>query len=448
MSKYNVREIALDILLSIEKNQAFSNLLLNKNIQKYKLAGKDAGLLTEIVYGTIQRKITLDYYLQPFLKNPRKMQAWVKVLLRLSLYQMVYLDRIPEHAVIYEAVEIAKKRGHKGISSMVNGVLRNVQRQGVPSLDAIKDPIEKLAVETSHPLWLVQRWTAQYGIDKTRQICEASLLPPKQTIRVNTSRFTLEEVIEKLAEEGIEVQRGILAPEALEVQKGNAAHTEAFRHGMFTVQDESSMLVAHAVGATDGDKVLDSCAAPGGKTTHIAEKLYHTGSVVSLDIHDHKVKLITEQVERLQLPNVTAIVMDSRQVNEHFEKESFDKILVDAPCSGFGVMRRKPDLKYTKTEQDILQLARIQLQILEAVEPLLKKGGTLIYSTCTIDQEENKEVVEAFLENHPDFVPDDTLIRRLPQLVSEKVKDGQIQLFPDDFQTDGFYIACLRKKVQ
>ncbi|MFC3882625.1 16S rRNA (cytosine(967)-C(5))-methyltransferase RsmB [Bacillus songklensis] len=448
MSKYNVREIALDILLSIEKNQAFSNLLLNKNIQKHKLAGKDAGLLTEIVYGTIQRKITLDYYLQPFLKNPVKMQAWVKVLLRLSLYQIVYLDRVPEHAVIYEAVEIAKKRGHRGISSMVNGVLRNVQRQGIPSLGSIKDPVEKLAVETSHPLWLVQRWADQYGLDKTRQICEASLLPPKQTIRVNTSRFTLEEVIEKLAEEGIEVKRGVLAPEALEVQKGNAAHTEAFRRGMFTVQDESSMLVAHAVGAAEGDKVLDSCAAPGGKTTHIAEKLYHTGAVVSLDIHDHKVKLINEQVERLQLPNVTAIAMDSRQVNGHFGKESFDKILVDAPCSGFGVMRRKPDLKYTKTEQDILQLARIQLQILEAVEPLLKKGGTLIYSTCTIDQEENKEVVEAFLKHHPDFGPDDTLTNRLPQAVSEKVKDGQIQLFPDDFQTDGFYIACLRKKVQ
>ncbi|WP_078413379.1 16S rRNA (cytosine(967)-C(5))-methyltransferase RsmB [Priestia abyssalis] len=448
MSKYNVRDIALDILLSIEKNQAFSNLLLNKNIEKYKLTGKDAGLLTEIVYGTIQRKMTLDYYLQPFLKNPKKMQEWVRVLLRLSVYQMVYLDRVPEHAVIYEAVEIAKKRGHKGIVSMVNGVLRNLQREGLASFDSITDPVEKLAIEASHPLWLVKRWTAQYGIEKARHICETNLMPPKQTLRVNTSRFTIDEAIARLAEEGIEVKKGSVAPEALEVQKGNAAHTKAFKEGMFTVQDESSMLVAYAVGATEGDRVLDSCAAPGGKTTHIAEKLYHTGSVVSLDIHDHKVKLITEQVERLQLSNVTAVAMDSRKVSERFEKESFDRILVDAPCSGFGVMRRKPDLKYTKTEQDIMQLARIQLQILQAVEPLLKQGGTLVYSTCTIDQEENKDVVDEFLKQHPDFEWDDTLVKRLPKSVSTKVENGQLQLFPDDFQTDGFYIACLRKKVQ
>ncbi len=448
MSKYNVRDIALDILLSIEKNQAFSNLLLNKNIEKYKLTGKDAGLLTEIVYGTIQRKMTLDYYLQPFLKNPKKMQEWVRVLLRLSVYQMVYLDRVPEHAVIYEAVEIAKKRGHKGIVSMVNGVLRNLQREELSSLDSITNPVEKLAIETSHPLWLVKRWAAQYGIEKARYICETNLMPPKQTLRVNTSRFTIDEAIKRLAEEGIEVKKGSVAPEALEVQKGNAAHTEAFKEGMFTVQDESSMLVAHAVGAAEGDRILDSCAAPGGKTTHIAEKLYHTGSVVSLDIHDHKVKLITEQVERLQLSNVTAVAMDSRKVSERFEKESFDRILVDAPCSGFGVMRRKPDLKYTKTEQDIMQLARIQLQILQAVEPLLKQGGTLVYSTCTIDQEENKDVVNEFLKQHPDFEWDDTLVKRLPESVSTKVENGQLQLFPDDFQTDGFYIACLRKKVQ
>jgi 16S rRNA (cytosine967-C5)-methyltransferase len=448
MSKYNVREIALDILLSIEKNQAFSNLLLNKNIEKYKLSGKDAGLLTEIVYGTIQRKMTLDYYLQPFVKNAKKMQEWVRVLLRLSAYQFIYLDRVPEHAVIYEAVEIAKKRGHKGIVSMVNGVLRNVQRQGVPALDAITDPAERLSIETSHPLWLVQRWISQYGMDKARSICETTLQPPKQTLRVNTARFTIEEAVARLAEEGIEVQKGMVAPEALEVQRGNAAHTQAFKDGYFTVQDESSMLVAHALGANEGDHVLDSCAAPGGKTTHIAEKLYHTGQVTSLDIHDHKVKLISEQVERLQLPNVTAAAMDSRKVQEHFEQESFDKILVDAPCSGFGVMRRKPDLKYTKSAQDIVQLSRVQLQILEAVEPLLKQGGTLVYSTCTMDREENKDVVEQFLQQHPHFEWDDTLTDRLPQSVIGKVQNGQLQLFPDDFQTDGFYIACLRKKVQ
>ncbi|MFS3928975.1 MULTISPECIES: 16S rRNA (cytosine(967)-C(5))-methyltransferase RsmB [Bacillaceae] len=446
MSKYNVRDIALDILLSIEKNQAFSNLLLNKSIQKYGIQGKDAGLLTEIVYGTIQRRDTLDYGLAPFLAKAKKLQPWVRVLLRLSLYQMLYLDRVPDRAVIHEAVEIAKQRGHKGIASMVNGVLRNVQRNGVPSVEEIKDPIERLAIETSHPLWLVKRWVEQYGLDKTREICLANLMSPKQTLRVNTARFTISEVIAQLEQEGISVESGGLVKEALEVQRGNAAYTDAFRNGMFTVQDESSMLVAHALGAEQGETILDSCAAPGGKSTHIGEKLNNTGQVISLDIHDHKVKLISEQAERLQLTNISPTVQDSRKVAERFEEETFDRILVDAPCSGFGVMRRKPDLKYVKTERDVQQLSKIQLDILSAVAPLLKKGGTLVYSTCTIDRDENGDVVDAFLDNHPEFMVDSTLAERMPEKIKQNVKHGQIQLLPSE-ESDGFYIACLQKKV-
>ncbi|MBE2975113.1 16S rRNA (cytosine(967)-C(5))-methyltransferase RsmB [Priestia megaterium] len=446
MSKYNVRDIALDILLAIEKNQAFSNLLLNNSIQKRGIQGKDAGLLTEIVYGTIQRRDTLDYGLAPFLKNPKKLQPWVRVLLRLSLYQMVYLDRVPDRAILHEAVEIAKKRGHKGIASMVNGVLRNIQRSGTPSLEEIQNPVERLAIETSHPLWLVKRWVEQYGLDKTRGICLANLMAPKQTIRVNSARFTQNEVKEALEKEGIVVEPGHFVEEALEVQKGNAAHTQAFREGMFTVQDESSMLVAHALGAEAEELILDSCAAPGGKSTHIAEQLKNSGKVISLDIHDHKVKLIAQQAERLHLTNIEPTVQDSRKAGEQFDKEMFDRILVDAPCSGFGVMRRKPDLKYTKTEQDVKQLARIQQDILNAVAPLLKKGGTLVYSTCTIDRDENGDVVTAFLAEHADFQKDETLAARMPQKLKQNVKHGEIQLLPDA-QSDGFYIACLQKKV-
>ncbi|MCM3003824.1 16S rRNA (cytosine(967)-C(5))-methyltransferase RsmB [Priestia koreensis] len=447
MSKYNVREVALDILLSIEKNQAFSNLLLNKSIEKHGIKGKDTGLLTEMVYGTIQRKLTLDYYLEPFIKNPKKLQDWVRVLLRLSLYQMVYLDRIPERAVFYEAVEIAKKRGHKGISSMVNGVLRTIQRNGLKSLDEIKKPLERISIETSHPLWLVERWAAQYGVEKTKGICEANLRAPKQSLRVNTSKFTKEEVKAQLAEEGIQVKDGLFLEEALETQKGNAVYTEAFKQGMFTVQDESSMLVAHALNVEPNETILDSCAAPGGKSTHIAERLQQTGQVVSLDIHAHKVKLIEDQAKRLGLDNIDTKVSDSRKVQELFKDETFDRILVDAPCTGFGVMKRKPDVKYTKTEQDVKQLARIQADILRAVAPLLKKGGTLVYSTCTIDQDENQEVVYQFLQEHEDFQFDTTFKERMPSVLHPHVTESQIQLLPDDFQSDGFYIASLRKKV-
>jgi 16S rRNA (cytosine967-C5)-methyltransferase len=447
MSKKNVREAALEILISIEKNQAYSNLLLNKVIEKYSFSSKDAGLLTEIVYGTIQRRDTLDYYLKPFIKNKNKLQLWVLILLRLSLYQMIYLDRVPAHAVIYEAVEIGKKRGHKGIASMVNGVLRTIQREGVPRLEDIEDPLERLALETSHPLWLVKRWVNQFGYEVTKKMCETNLKPPEQTARTNTNRLTRDTLMERLKSEGFQVEKGTVSPYAVKSLKGNLAHSQAFAEGLLTIQDESSMLVADALGVEEGDKVLDCCAAPGGKTTHIAELLHNTGKVVSLDLHEHKVQLIQEQVERLNLSNVTTKVMDSRKVHLEFPEESFDKILVDAPCSGFGVIRRKPDIKYVKNENDISNLANIQLSILNAVAPLLKKGGTLVYSTCTIDKEENEDVIHTFLESHPDFKRDFTLMERMPEPVKPYVQNGQVQILPHYFGSDGFYIASLRKQV-
>jgi 16S rRNA (cytosine967-C5)-methyltransferase len=447
MSKKNVREAALEILISIEKNQAYSNLLLNKVIEKHSFSRKDAGLLTEIVYGTIQRRDTLDFYLKPFIKKQNKLQQWVSILLRLSVYQMIYLDRVPVHAVIYEAVEIGKKRGHKGIASMVNGVLRTIQREGVPKLEDIKDPIERLALETSHPLWLVKRWVSQYGYEETKKMCKINLQPPEQTARTNSNRLSRDTLMERLKSEGFQVEKGTVSPYAVKSLKGNLAHSQAFAEGLLTIQDESSMLVADALGVEEGNQVLDCCAAPGGKTTHIAELLHNTGMVVSLDLHEHKVRLIQEQVERLSLSNVTTKVMDSRNVHLHFQEESFEKILVDAPCSGFGVIRRKPDIKYAKNEDDITNLANIQLSILNAAAPLLKKGGTLVYSTCTIDKEENEDVVNAFLQSHPDFTRDITLIERMPEPVKPFVQNGQVQILPHYFGSDGFYIASLRKQV-
>lgn len=447
MRTKNVREVALETLLAIEEKEAYSNLLLNQMIRTHCLSEKDTGLLTEIVYGTLQRRDTLDYYLRPFVKKAHKLQTWVKILLRLSLYQMLYLDRIPDRAVIFEAVEMAKKRGHRGIASMVNGVLRAIQREGVPSLDAISDEIERLSVQTSHPYWLVKRWVAQYGIEETEKMCSVNLIAPKQTARVNTVRTTVDEVIEKLSEEGVEVMRGDIADEAIKAKKGNLAHTKTFQDGYITIQDESSMLVARALQPCEHERVLDSCAAPGGKSTHIAELMNRTGQVVSLDIHEHKVKLIEEQAKRLQLPNIVTHVLDSRQASTYFADESFDKILVDAPCSGFGVIRRKPDIKYTKTEADLPALAALQLDILMEVAPLLKKGGTLVYSTCTINRDENEAVVAEFLHKHPEFVLDDTLKERMPEKVRPYVTNGQLRLLPHYFDSDGFFIASLRKKV-
>lgn len=443
--KKNVRELALEGLLQVEKSGAYSNLLLNSLIEKNKVEGKDTGLLTEIVYGTIQRREALDFYLQPFLK--KKPEQWVKILLRLSLYQMLFLDRVPAHAVIHEAVEIAKKRGHQGIASLVNGVLRSVQRQGVPSLETISDPAERLAVETSHPKWLVQEWIEAYGIDAARKMCEVNMLPPVPTARVNVSKTTVEEALVMLKEEGIEARRGDLAEDAILIEKGNIAHTRAFQDGFLSIQDESSMLVARALGPEQGDNVLDSCAAPGGKTTHIAERLQGTGRVLSLDLHPHKVKLIRQQVNRLHLSNVDTKAMDARTAGEAFHPESFDKILVDAPCSGFGVIRRKPDIKLGKQPEDSERLSHIQLAILREVAPLLKRGGRLVYSTCTIEKTENENVVQQFLQSHPEFEWDTSMKERLPKALEPYTHDGQVQILPHYFATDGFYIACLRKKV-
>lgn len=443
--KKNVRESAVELLETIEKNQSYSNLLLNTTIKKNNIDPKDIGLLTELTYGTLQRKMTLDFYLQPFLKNPRKLETWVRQLLRVTLYQMIFLDKIPDRAAIFEAVEIAKRRGHKGISSMVNGVLRSIQREGLPSLEEIKDPVERLSVETSHPLWLVRRWVDQLGFSRAKEMCEINLTAPLQTARVNTTKINRDSCIEMLKDEGFQVEASPVIPEAIKCLKGNLANSNAFKEGFITIQDESSMVAAHALGIKEEEVVLDACAAPGGKSTHIAEKLNRSGKVISLDLHEHKVKLISSNANRLGLSNIETRQLDSRKVQEHFGKESFDRILLDAPCSGLGVMRRKPDMKYTKKEEDVHHLHKIQLELLKSVTPLLKKGGILVYSTCTVDEEENDHVIRLFLEGNKEFEGDESLKERLPEAVQTLCDGFTLQILPQDFGSDGFYIAALKK---
>ncbi|WP_082676527.1 16S rRNA (cytosine(967)-C(5))-methyltransferase RsmB [Shouchella shacheensis] len=446
MSKPTVREVALDALLKVEKNQAYSHLLLNDTLKKSGLDRRDAGLLTELVYGTIARRLTLDFYLQPFLKKPRKLDAWVRVLLHLSVYQMVYLDRVPDRAVVHEAVTIAKKRGHQGISGFVNGVLRQVQRKGLPNIEEIADPLEAASIQTSHPRWLLASWKEQYGLETAIAMASANNVPPDVTLRVNTSKADVREVIEGLGNEGIEVRRGSVAKEALVVEKGNVFKTNAFAEGLFTAQDESSMLVAGVLAPQPGMRVLDACAAPGGKTTHLAELMNGEGNVQAYDLHKHKVKLINEQVERLGLANVTAQALDARKLSEE-EISPADRVLVDAPCSGFGVIRRKPDMKWTKSEADVRAIASIQLEILKSASTTVKSGGLLVYSTCTVDKTENEQIVRTFLGNHPEFQVDPTMKQRLPETVQEKGRfnDYGLTILPHDFATDGFFITCMRK---
>ncbi|SDY74302.1 16S rRNA (cytosine967-C5)-methyltransferase [Evansella caseinilytica] len=446
MAGSNVREATLDILLKIEQRQAYSNLLVNETIKKAGLPQKDVPLLTELVYGTLQRQLTLDFYLTPFSKRPlERLEKWVHLLLRLTLYQMIYLDRVPDRAAIHEAVEIAKKRGHKGIAGTVNGILRTIQRSDLPDIDALETEVDRLAVKTSHPQWLISRWVSQYGIRRTEQMAAANLQPPVLTARINTSKAAIDEVLASLQSAGVAATQSETIPECIEISKGSVIHTSAFKAGLLTIQDAGSMLVAYALAPEKQEVILDACAAPGGKSTHIAEKIADSGKIISLDIHPHKVHLIKQSAERLQLNSIETQVLDAREAGGHLERESFDRILVDAPCSGLGVIQRKPDIKWTKTAEDVRRLSKIQRSILDSVWPLLKKGGRLVYSTCTVDKEENQQVVEAFVSAKEDAVFDDRLAECLPAYYRDDCRSGMLQLFPGDKKTDGFFIATVLK---
>lgn len=438
----NVRDAALSILLAVDKNQAYSNLLLHQTIERHKIEAKDRGLLTEITYGTLQHKMTLDFYLEPFIRG--KVDHWVRWLLRLSLYQMHYLTRIPAHAAVNEAVEIAKRRGHQGIASTVNGILRSILREGVRSVDEIKNQVERLSIGTSHPQWLVERWVETYGFETTREMLEENNIPPVQTVRVNTTKVTPAQVLSSLEEEGLEAKQSEIIPECIHLLSGQAARTKAFKEGWMTIQDESSMIPANALNPQPGWRVLDMCAAPGGKTTHLAEKMQNEGSILATDLHPHKLELVDENTARLGLDIVQTAPVDGRKAAEYLQLESFDAILVDAPCSGLGVMRRKPDIKYTKREEDLENLQTIQIALLDAATKVLKQGGRLVYSTCTVDKQENEGTVEAFLATHPEMEAEQ--LENLPTKLSEKQSNGMLQVFPQDFGSDGFFVAAFRKK--
>ncbi|MFD1038037.1 16S rRNA (cytosine(967)-C(5))-methyltransferase RsmB [Virgibacillus byunsanensis] len=447
MSNYQLREAIVDILVRIEQDSGYSHLLIDHELKSRKINPKDEGLLTEVVYGTMQRKITLDFYLEDFLNPKKKLEPWVRMLLRMSVYQSVFLDKIPDHAIIHEAVEIAKRKGHKGISSLVNGVLRSLQRQGVRDTSKITNTSTKISIETSHPEWLVKRWLSMYGETITREMCEANLGRKPMSIRVQPLRGTRDETIKRLKELGMDVIASDFSSQGIVIKEGNVLKTSLFSEGFVTVQDQSSMLVGEVMNLKPGLQVLDACSAPGGKVTHIAEKMEDQGVIHAYDLHAKKAKLLNKKASELNLTIIDAKQADARDLHQMYEKETFDRILVDAPCSGLGVIRGKPDIKYNKQEKDIERLADIQLEIMESVAPLLKKDGQLIYSTCTVDKEENEGVVEAFLKKHTDYNVDYQLFDQLPSNVANSPGHTELglQLFPQTFQTDGFFLTRLIK---
>ncbi|KRO27709.1 16S rRNA (cytosine(967)-C(5))-methyltransferase RsmB [Lactiplantibacillus fabifermentans] len=439
------RWLAVAALAKI-KDGAYSNLQLNQIINQHSMDRRDINLLTNMVYGVIQHRLTLEYWLKPFVRHPHQLDPWVHELLLSAVYQWQFLDKIPQRAVFNETIEIAKVKGHPGIRRFVTGVLHQMDRSGLPSFDAIEDADERLSVMFSIPVWLIQTLRDQVGDAKMQSIIASLNQPAKQSLRVNTAVSDLADVTSALTNEGLTVEPSEISPLGLVVTEGQAVTTEAMKYGMFTIQDESAQLAVAAMDPQQGDQVLDACAAPGGKTTQIAAMLDADdgGEVVALDIHANKVRLIGQNAARMHVADrVAATELDARKVGEEFGDQHFDRILVDAPCSGLGLIRRKPEIRYEKQLSDSENLQRIQLAILTATAPTLKKGGIMTYSTCTILQQENQDVVDQFLAAHPEFELIKTATKQ--NLKADRTTDT-LSIYPDDYLSDGFFIACLRKK--
>lgn len=452
MNKRNARDVSLEVLVRVESENSYSNIELNNVLRRSNLSQVDRGLVTELVYGTLQRRNTLDWMLAPFVpKGLDKLDVWVRELLRMSVYQFNYLGKIPDHAAVHEAVEIAKRRGHRGVSSFVNAVLRNVLRN--PDRQPVSEQglIKRLSLAHSHPEWLVERWLKEWDEETVAAICEANSEPPSHTIRVNRLKTSRERLKERLEAEkpDANIRMSDFTAQGLVVDGfGNIGNSKWYRDGLCSIQDESSMLVAEVLQPSPGSRVLDMSAAPGGKATHLAELMDGRGSVEAYDIHEHKVNLIAKHAKRLGLHNVTARQADARQL-PHLVSERFDYVLLDAPCSGFGVIRRKPEIKWRKSKRDIGSLVELQQQLLDAAAQLVKPGGVLVYSTCTLERRENEQQIERFLNHYPAYKPDEkTLAQSLPHQVVSKCQltPGMLRILPQHFNSDGFFIARLMRK--
>ncbi|HFI0144346.1 TPA: 16S rRNA (cytosine(967)-C(5))-methyltransferase RsmB [Streptococcus suis] len=427
------RSLALSVLEEVFEQGAYSNIALNKALEASNLSAQDKGLATELVYGTVSRKITLEWYLAHFIEDREKLDTWVYYLLMLSLYQLVYLDKLPVHAVVNEAVNLAKRK--PGTDKFVNAVLRKMSQSTLPDPTGIKRKNKRLSVQYSVPVWLVQTLIAEYGDERAERIFQSLHIRNKASIRVTDGKQ-----VEGLAEE-LDAQQSQLSPVGLVKAQGHFAATDYFKQGLITIQDETSQLVAPTLDIQGDEMILDACAAPGGKTCHMGSYLT-SGKILALDLYEHKLALIEENAQRLGLADkIETKRLDASRVHEEFGPDSFDKILVDAPCSGMGLIRRKPDIRYNKAAMDFDSLKAIQLQILDSVCQSLKIGGIITYSTCTIIAKENQEVIQEFLHQHPNF---EQVMLEHPK--SDIMVDGCLLITPEQYQTDGFFIGQLRRK--
>ena len=437
------RQVAFEVLLNIKTNSAYSNNALTEAFAAHELSVQDKAFATEIVYGTLRNYRSIQYWLEPYYQG--RVKEWMRVLMGMSMCQSACMGNIPDHAIVNEAVEIAKSRGGEFNAKVVNSVLRKAFAADLRD-DEIEPDTESLAVLSSHSTWIVQLWIAQFGEERASEMAWKNIERPPMVLRTNLTKTNQKALIGKLADSDVKSEVGMLSDSAVIVTKGNPLSTKAFKEGLFYVQDEASQLPALALDPPKGARVLDVCAAPGGKTFHLAEMVGDTGVVKAFDIFDHKIARMKENAQRLGITNVEMEVCSALDLHEKYEPASFDYILIDAPCSGLGILRRHPEAKLAKKPEDLDEIIQIQKDILDRVSPLLASGGRLVYSTCTVNRKENDRQIEAFLKSHEDFELDSEFANRMPSELAGNFENGMLQLFPQDFNTDGFFIAALRKK--
>lgn len=443
-SQANPRKVALNVLHKVAAEGAFANIALNAGLNAADLAPRDRGLATELVYGTLRRQGTLDYILGLFLTKPiGKLPLWILLILRMGLYQMRYMDKIPDSAAINESVKLAKKFGHQGTAGLVNGTLRNIARQPEKIVfpDSEQNPAEYISAFHSHPLWLVERWLAEYGFEDTVKLCKYNNDSPELSLRCNTLKTEPEKLIAALKADGVQAVRGEFANESVlaEGSKGSVLN-KYIAEGLVYPQHQSSMLPALVLAPRPGSRVIDTCAAPGGKTTHMAQLMNNSGEIRAFDVFDHKVELIRSNCSRLGIDIVKAAVADSRCLPDELDDWA-DYVLVDAPCSGLGVLRIRPDARWQKSAESIKELAAISYDILKCAARKVKVGGYILFSTCTITHEENRDVAEKFLAEHENFRP--AAITDMPKMLYEEAWEWQV--LPQRHGIDGFYLAKFRR---
>jgi 16S rRNA (cytosine967-C5)-methyltransferase len=436
------RGIAVKILNRIERTDSYLDKLLDVELRSDELNDLDKRFLTELTHGVVRWKTRLDFIIEQFCKNKFAMQdPNIRNAMRVALYQILFLSKIPHAAAVNEAVEFVKKiRGQKA-ANLVNAVLRNIIRNlnKLPTPDHETDPVQYLSIMYSHPSWMVKRWVDRYGLYETEQLLSANNERPTIVVRANTLKTTADELVKLFEERNIRNTRSKYLENFIKVGHLSGIYNlDLFEKGYFSVQDESSGLVVKLLDPKPGETVIDLCSAPGGKTTFIGELMKNQGKIIAVDKYEHRLNLVKQSCERLGVENVEFIPKDALEV----DVEPADKVLVDAPCSGLGVIQKKPDIKWQRELSDIRNLAKTQIELLEKASKLVKNGGVIVYSTCTIEPEENIEVVKEFLSKHPEFKIDDARNYLPSDIVNG---EGCMETYPHKHDMDGGFAVRLIK---